>query len=358
MGPVPLGGSSDGDLLCWLGRLPGQGSCRGLQSAWEDCAQAGLLPSKIGTCTRGCHITAFLSPRCAPAGVCRSRVLKPGLQLTGKGLGLVAWRHREGPGVWSRLWLRVCTGRSTSLTEELHYQHTKGQAWVYRRSLIISMLTVGHGSSDARLRERTCTRADIWANCQHSHHGAWLWQALRTQALWVYTCHKARVMPKPIIGTPAPKMGLGSATSSSRFCGHARWVTDGITESHVLADSSWGGTCSVSFPRRSAPVPTTSHCSLELDPRASTSTTGSRYCPQQGCDNHRAKRGPCSTCSAGSGHHNTDHNPYQGDNGQCTLRKDTAVIHTKYSPQTKDSGLTQATEGCSHIKTVLQDHIR
>ena len=37
-----------GNLLLWLGAQPGQiGGCRGLEFAQEECAQAGLLPSRI-----------------------------------------------------------------------------------------------------------------------------------------------------------------------------------------------------------------------------------------------------------------------------------------------------------------------
>ena len=46
--------------------------------------------------------------------------------------------------------------------------------------------------------------------------------------------------------------------------------------------------------------------------------------------------------SASSGHYNTKHTPYQGDNGQYTLRKDVAGIHTKNSPRTKNIRLTEA----------------
>ena len=79
----------------------------------------------------------------------------------------------------------------------------------------------------------------------------------------------------------------------------------------------------------------------------------SRPCLGQGSDNHRAKGRPCSISSAGSGHHKISHTSYQGDNGQHMLRKETAGIHTKKSPRTKNIKPTQATQGYSHIKLVL-----
>ena len=44
--------------------------------------------------------------------------------------------------------------------------------------------------------------------------------------------------------------------------------------------------------------------------------------------------------------------------GQHTLGKDMASICTKNIPHTKNNGLTQSTQGCSHIKTALQDYSR
>ena len=83
---------------------------------------------------------------------------------------------------------------------------------------------------------------------------------------------------------------------------------------------------------------------------------GSTVCPQQVCDNHRANRRPHSTSSAGPGHHNTKHTPSKGTTASHTLRKDTAGIHPKNSPCTKNTGLTQSSHRYSHIKTALQDH--
>ena len=92
--------------------------------------------------------------------------------------------------------------------------------------------------------------------------------------------------------------------------------------------------------------------------RASTPTTGEQTSASDRAFSHGTKRGPHPTSSAGSGHHNTNHTHQQGANGHHTLRKDMAGIYTKNSPYTKNIGLTQSTQGCSHIKTPLQDHSR
>ena len=72
----------------------------------------------------------------------------------------------------------------------------------------------------------------------------------------------------------------------------------------------------------------------------------------------KALKKPHLTSSTDSRHYKTNHTPYQGDNGQQTLKKDVAGIHTKTSSHTKNTELTQSTQGCSHIKTPLQDHSR
>ena len=72
----------------------------------------------------------------------------------------------------------------------------------------------------------------------------------------------------------------------------------------------------------------------------------------QPCTELWAKSRPCLTSSAGSGNHNTSHSPYQGD-GQRSLRKDVTGIHTKNGLCTKNTGLTQSSQGCCHRKTPL-----
>ena len=46
----------------------------------------------------------------------------------------------------------------------------------------------------------------------------------------------------------------------------------------------------------------------------------------------------------------------QGENVHHTLRKDVVGVHIKKNSHTKDIRHTQCTQGCSHIKTLLQDH--
>ena len=90
--------------------------------------------------------------------------------------------------------------------------------------------------------------------------------------------------------------------------------------------------------------------------RVSNPTTGEHTPPWQGGISYGAERRPHKISSAGSGHHNTNHIPYQGDNSQHTLRKDMAGIHTKISPHTKNTGYTRPTQGRSLIKTPLNEH--
>ena len=84
---------------------------------------------------------------------------------------------------------------------------------------------------------------------------------------------------------------------------------------------------------------------------------GSIPCPQQVYDNQREKKRPHQTSKVSSSH-NIKHTLYQEDKGQNTLRKDVASSHTENSPHTKNNGCKQATQGCFHIKSALQDHIR
>ena len=103
-------------------------------------------------------------------------------------------------------------------------------------------------------------------------------------------------------------------------------------------------------PSRSAPVPPTPNHSLEPDLGVPTPTAGKAALPQQDCDNHRTKRMPCQSSSAGFGHHNVNHIPYQRDTVQHTLRKGMAGIHTTTSPYSKNIGLTQLHRNAPHIK--------
>ena len=105
---------------------------------------------------------------------------------------------------------------------------------------------------------------------------------------------------------------------------------------HFPVNSSRSGILHDSSPCGRAPVSSTSHCSSQKWIWGLLFQLGSRPCHWQGCENHRAKRRHCLTSRVGSGHHNTNHTPYQGDNSQYTLRKDVASIYTKNSPHTKN----------------------
>ena len=125
---------------------------------------------------------------------------------------------------------------------------------------------------------------------------------------------------------------------------------------YFLMESSSRGIFSGSSARVSTSVPPISYKSSETDVGVSTPKLARRSYYRQGYDNHRGKRRPHSTSSAGSGNHNNNYTPYQGDNGQYTLRKDISGIHTKNTFHTKNIRLTQATQGCSHIKAALQEN--
>ena len=148
----------------------------------------------------------------------------------------------------------------------------------------------------------------------------------------------AGLTSEPIISTPSAGAGPGAGPAAADFVGrHTGWRAASQNCMSPVGNP-WGGIHKGSFPSGSAPVPPT--------------------CPQHSCDNHRAKRRTHPTSSAGSGHHNTKHTPYQRDNSQHTLRKDVADICTKNSPHAKNIGLTQSIPGHSHVKTALRDHSR
>lgn len=71
---------------------------------------------------------------------------------------------------------------------------------------------------------------------------------------------------------------------------------------------------------------------------------GANPAPNRAVTTTKQKKESYSISSAGS-NHKTNYAPYQGDNGQQTLRKTTAGIHTKNSLHTKDITLMQATRG-------------
>lgn len=76
---------------------------------------------------------------------------------------------------------------------------------------------------------------------------------------------------------------------------------------HIPVDSPCRGLLSGSFPKRSVPIPPTSHHSLEPDLGVATPTTKGQT--QQGCNNYIVKRRPCQTYGVGSSPYNNNHNP-------------------------------------------------
>lgn len=76
---------------------------------------------------------------------------------------------------------------------------------------------------------------------------------------------------------------------------------------------------------------------------ASTQTTQESDAAPNSFYNHREKRRPCLISSVGSGHHNTNHTHYQGDNVQHTLKKDVAGIYIKKQPVDQSIKPMQAT---------------
>ena len=165
--------------------------------------------------------------------------------------------------------------------------------------------------------------------------------------------------PKGPQVTRAPKQRCPprAVPGNSGLCGCSHQVAGSITESHVLRHSSWGETCSGSFPRGSAPVPPASHHSLEPDLGTSTTTTGEQTLPPcRAVTSTKQRGGPTQHPLQALVTTATNTPPIKGT--RATLRKEMASIHTKNSPHTRNFGFKQATQGHSHIKTALQDHSR
>lgn len=80
---------------------------------------------------------------------------------------------------------------------------------------------------------------------------------------------------------------------------HSQWTAS--VEELLSAFSHSGNTAVLPF----------SYYSFGMDLGTSTPTTGEQLCSQQGSENHRAKKRPCSI-STGSSGHNTSHTPIKG----------------------------------------------
>ena len=144
-----------------------------------------------------------------------------------------------------------------------------------------------------------------WADCQHAHG----WE------------------------------GAESSADNNVFC---EWHEGGqvATESTLLGGRPCRGVLSGYFNSGRLPLLPTSHRSLEADLGLLYQQPGSRPCPWQGCDNHRAKRRRQPISREGLDHHNANYSPYAGDKGQQTPRKDVVGIHSKNRLRIKNTGYT------------------
>ena len=128
---------------------------------------------------------------------------------------------------------------------------------------------------------------------------------------------------------------------------------------HFPACSFYRGILSGSAPSGSALVLPTAHCSSETDlGDVSSYTWGADPAPDRAVTTADQRGGPIQRPVQVLVTTTAITPPCQGDNGQHTLRKDVAGIHTKNSPHTKNMRLTEATQRHSHIKKALQDHSR
>ena len=271
MGPAPLGGSCERRMLTSPWEPPSPAgryarSDRELQRLERRVWELAWGTAGYGeTNTEGPdHVTTLPSPRCAPAGVHSDWVLKLGLQQTDprRGLGLVARRQTKGSGVWSGPLLGVCAcgGEAESWTDSWPSHCGCWDAGSCSGGLFTGTAHV-------------CLRAP-WADCLRA-------QGMQLQWVYVPVAWWARMLWTYYQG-PQEEVGPKGSASNTDLCGCTHRVAGGITESHVLAGSSWGGTCNGSSPRGSAPVLPTSHHSLEPDLGISTTTTGEQTLPLTG----------------------------------------------------------------------------
>ena len=116
-----------------------------------------------------------------------------------------------------------------------------------------------------------------------------------------------------IFSTPRVGTGLGVVPAAVDFVGtHTKWWVASQNPTS-LVNSPWGGICSGSFPSENAPVPPTSHCSLEPDLGASTPITVEQTLPPTGLWQPQSKREvlPNNLCMLWSPQHET-HPPSRG----------------------------------------------
>lgn len=176
---------------------------------------------------------------------------------------------------------------------------------------------------------------------------------------WWFCEHSAYRIPKQTACILTAEAGQRALPNTVSFVSLQNGLTNRQHHTgHFPVDSSYGRILNGSSSNRSTPVPSPHTTAQKWIWELLFQQLGSRPGPQQGCDNHRAKKRPHSTSRAGAGHHYINHIHYQGDNSQHTWRKRVAATHTRNSPHNKNIRCTQATQGWSHIKTALQEHSR
>ena len=129
--------------------------------------------------------------------------------------------------------------------------------------------------------------------------------------------------------------GVEGSANNSVFCKHAQWVTGDLRDC-----TSWW-----TVPEEEYSVPPFPAGLLQFCYFTQLYRTGfggfyyinwwAELAPNKAVTATEAKRRPCPTSSASSGHHITNNTPSQGKNSQHILRKDVVGIRTKTAFPTK-----------------------
>lgn len=148
--------------------------------------------------------------------------------------------------------------------------------------------------------------------------------------------------------TPTAEVGQRAVPATVNFAGGERWRN----RAHSPGNSSSRGTLSGSLPAGKLP-PRLPHRS-EAYLGTSAPTTKEQTLPLAGGDSHGAKRRPRSRTGLLTTPPATP--PVKGIDSQPTRRGGSHPYQN--SPHTQKVKPTQATQGCPHINTDLQDHSR
>ena len=148
------------------------------------------------------------------------------------------------------------------------------------------------------------------------------------------TCSHSTLVPTPAYSTPQPCTRSGKKHNRERDAILGYFWAELQTPAWVT--HRFAVTTQASHASTAPPLGQGMHSKTKEPDRTQPSglllqQLGRRPHPRQGSNSCRAKRKPCRTSSTGSGHHNTNHIPYQGDNNWHTIKKDMAGIHTKAS---------------------------